>query len=78
MTFITCNAIAPPTLTLKLVLETPPGLDFSFLFLLFLLDSGFTAVLRVSGTDKVNENNKLIMMDISEITSVCVGECVPY
>lgn len=42
----------PPfeSLTLKLVLTTPSGFDFSFLFLLFLRDSGFTMLLRVSGT----------------------------
>lgn len=52
------------TLTLKVGLETPSGLDFSFLFLLFRRDIGCMTPFRDSGTKEVKRNFKLVMKDL--------------
>lgn len=52
------------TLTLKVGLETPSGLDFSFLFLLPRRDIGCMTPFRDSGTKEVKRNFKLVMKDL--------------
>lgn len=51
-------------LTLKVGLETPSGLDFSFLFLLPRRDIGWMTPFRDSGTKEVKRNFKLVVKDL--------------